>query len=292
MTIVAKLVLFILLPLFILVPSSFANHIPAPSGFVNDFAGVLSSQQKAQLETQLSDYEKKTGNEISVTIVKNLNDSDIEDFTVKTFEEWKIGKKNKDNGILILAAIEDRQVRIEVGYGLEGFLTDGEAGDIIRQDIVPAFAKGDYNGGISSAINSVKAQLDGSASAPSPDNSSKKVDSIYSLIVFIFFVFVYLFSFLARSKSFWAGGVAGGIIGAIGGFLIGGIVAVIVGVPVLAGLGLLLDFILSKNYKIRKAQGKSTGFWGSGGGFSGGSGRGFGGFGGGMSGGGGASGRW
>ena len=273
--------------LFLFPVSVFASHVPAPTGHVNDFASVLTTDQKETLETQLKDYEIKTSNEIAVLTVKSLDGQNIDEFGIKAFEEWKIGKKGKDNGVLLTVAINDRKMRIDVGYGLESQLTDSKSGDIIRNVISPEFKKGEYYSGIASGILAIERTIAG-ISSPVPTSSwLSNINKFGSLgvtgliVVWIFgSLLVYFSSFLARSKSFWLGGVIGIIIGIV---ISSAIAAIIFGL-----LGLLLDWLLSQNYQKLKASGKSTSWWDSGGGFfSGGSGGGGGFGGGGFSGGGG-----
>lgn len=332
-----------------------ASHIPSPAGHVNDFAGVLTSEQKNTLENSLKDYEQRTSNEIAIATVKSLDGQDITDFTVKTFEEWKVGKKGKDNGILFLAAIEDRKMRIEVGYGLEGSLTDGEAGVIIRDAVAPEFKKENYYQGITNGVTAIQSQI-GNPQESSSRNSYVTVDqaakllssiggALFTLLLIVILVWKYVlkknipktlvrpkilrvvlvlflglylirgglfpvieggllvaimvaaflaatytFSFLARSKSIWLGGLAGLFLGIISGFLLNSVETAVFFSVLFGALGLLLDWHLSANYVKLKKAGKSTNWWVTGGGFwgSGSSG----GFGGGGSGGGGASGGW
>ena len=136
---------------FLLIPFVvFAYQNPGiPTGFVNDFAEMLTAEQRQSLEKKINDFEKTTGNELSVVTVSGLGGDTIENFAVKLFEDWGIGKKNKDNGVLLLIARDERQFRIEVGYGLEGALTDARSFWITQNILRPAFQKGDYYGGIS-----------------------------------------------------------------------------------------------------------------------------------------------
>lgn len=293
-----SLLTLILLPVFLFFASiALANHIPAPTGYVNDFAGVLTSDQKSALENSLKNYEQNTTNEIAIAIIKSLDGGDITDFTVRTFEEWKIGKKAKDNGILFLAAIADRQMRIEVGYGLEPYLTDSQAGDIIRDIITPNFQIGNYYQGISKGVNTIESRLNSGPQSQYEQvlDTAKNVvnkllklplQALATLIMFI----IYLLSYMARTKSIWLGGIVGVGIGIFWGWLITSLVNGIVIALVLSSIGLLLDWYLSRVYSTRLKNHKNTGWWASRGGFS--TGGGFGGFGGGRSGGGGASGRW
>lgn len=284
-----------------------ANHIPAPAGYVNDFAGVLTADQKGVLEAKLRNYQARSTNEIAVAFVKNLRGGDINDFTVRAFEEWKIGKKGQDNGVLFLAAIEDRKMRIEVGYGLEPKLTDGTAGQIIRSVITPKFKQGEYYGGINDGTDAIIASLEGSYN-PASNPVSNFAEGVVGFLVALFgelgfyagllvsiMLITYLASFLARSESIWLGGVIGSGVGLMIGLAIGVLLWILVLAGVLGGLGLLLDWLLSRNYQKLKASGKKTDWWTTGGGFwlgGAGGGGGFGGFGGGGSGGGGSSGGW
>ncbi|HBC45272.1 TPA: hypothetical protein DCZ81_03840, partial [Candidatus Collierbacteria bacterium] len=271
--------LFFFFPLSVL-----AATLPPPTGHINDFANVLTSEQKDTLEVSLKDYEAKTSNEIAVLIVKNLGDQNIDDFGIKAFEDWKIGKKDKDNGVLLTVAIDDRKMRIDVGYGLEGQLTDSKSGDIIRNVISPEFKKGDYYSGISSGLLAIEEVIAGTYSPTSAPSTQSGFNDVFFWLITLWVggsFLIYFCSFLARSKSFWAGGVIGVIIGIIASSIVAAIV--------LGLFGLLLDWLLSRNYQKLKASGKKTSWWNSGGGFfTGGGSSGGGGFGGGSSGGGGS----
>src|SRR3989338_3073103 len=285
------------LTLFSSTALSFANHLPAPNGHVNDFAGVLTSEQKTTLERDLANYKSQTGNEIAVVLVSNLDGGDIDDFTVRAFEEWKIGNAGKDNGLLLLAAIEDRKIRIEPGYGLEPYLTDSEAGSIIRDIIAPEFKKGDYFTGIVRATESIKIQLSTDPVKEAPND--KKTPPWVKILVeiglpLLFVAALYLFAYMSRTKSIWLGGIVGGGIGAVVGIIAASVIIALIALVILGILGTVLDYILSTVYQKRKTEGKPTDWWHSGGGFfaGGGGGGGFGGFGGGRSRGGGAHGGW
>jgi uncharacterized protein len=295
--------LFALVCAVLLLPVStalvFAQNFPEYEGFVNDYAGLLKPETRAQLEARLAQLEKDTTAEVAVVTVKSLEGDSIEDYAVRLFEKWGIGKKGKDNGVLLLVALDDRKMRIEVGYGLEPIITDGRAGRIRDNDVLPKFKKNDYEGGILAGVNSIEQYIRaGTLPGPLEENPVRQIfgDWLVAFMV-LSIITVYLAGFMARSKSIWFGGIWGAIAGLILGFTIGGIAAVIVAPLIFAGLGLGTDFLLSKNYQSQKASGRPTGWhqtWGGFGGFGGGSGGGggFGGFGGGMSGGGGASGGW
>lgn len=263
-------------------------------GLVNDFADIYSTQFEKNLEDKLANFEKETTNEIAVASIKSLEGESVEEYAVRLFEKWQIGKEKEDNGLLLLLVIDEREVRIEVGYGLEPYITDGRAGDIIRQDIVPEFKKSNYEAGTDKAVNSLIKYIGTKDIAPQNEPESKSDFPVWAILLGFYFFATYFSSFLGRTKAIWPGGLIGGIIGVIIGLILSSLLASVF-IGIFAGLfGLFLDFILSRNFKIRKDKGLPTSFWSSGGGFRSGSGGGssFGGFGGGSSGGGGASGRW
>lgn len=287
------LVLTIILIPFLLVPSLLAQEFPRPTGFVNDFAQVLSSEVREDLERDLTSFEIQTSVEIAIVTVNSLEETTIEDYSVLLFEDWKIGKKDKDNGVLLLVAPDERKVKIEVGYGLEPVLTDARAGRIIREEITPSFKSGDFDQGVTKGVAAIKKVVAGGEELSGEKESSFGGAAMIILLT-SFFLLVYIAGFLARTKDFLAGGAMGVVLGAVAGAIIGSFPALISAALGLGLLGLLLDYILSRNYKERKKQGLPTSWRGSWGGFSSGgsSGGGFGGFGGGSSGGGGASGSW
>jgi uncharacterized protein len=270
-----------------------------PQGFVNDYALMLSDSTRQQLELELVNFEKSTANEIAVATIDSLRGDTIENFAVKLFENWQIGKKDNDNGVLLLIAKEERKIRIEVGYGLEGALTDLESYSIINNIISPAFKNGDYDAGIwqgvSGIMDAIKGEIPASNTTSDTNQNFKfSLDLISFIFIFISPLFTWLASVLARSKSWWLGGAIGGLLGLGLIFIIGWHWGLII-LVILTLLGLLFDYLVSKNYRTQKALGKKPSWWAGGGGFSSGGGfggGGFGGFGGGSSGGGGASGGW
>jgi uncharacterized protein len=274
---------------------AFAYYLPGPAtGYVNDFAKLLSDSEKEVLEQKLSAFNKETSNQIAVATIESLRGDTIENFATKLFADWAIGTKQNDNGILLLVARDDRKVRIEVGYGLEGALTDIQANDIIENDIVPAFREEQYAEGINRATDNIMAATQGEYEIQSSVSGFWRNLEKYGGFIFFFVIVIlqWLGAVLARSKSWWGGGIVGAvlsiIIGLILGWLFWGLIALILLIP----LGLLFDFVVSRTYKKRVSQDSIP--WWIGGGHGGGSdsGSSFGGFGGGSSGGGGASGGW
>ncbi|MBI1961705.1 MAG: TPM domain-containing protein [Parcubacteria group bacterium] len=281
-------------------PLSAAAYVSpgAPGGFVNDFAGVLSSEERASLGQLLSEYQKQTGNEIAVAIVNSVGDETIETYAVALFQEWGIGEAGHDNGALFVVAVADREMRIEVGYGLEGDLTDVEAKHLISTVIPPYFASEDYDGGVRAAVigmlQAVGADVAVGAAVSEGRNNGSFIGEYFWLLIF---VFIWLASVFARSRSWWLGGVVGAAGGMIAGFATGGWWWL----PILIAAGLGLDYLVSTKYQslFLHTDGATKHhsmfpwiFFMGGGPHRWDKGGGFGGFGGGMSGGGGASGRW
>ena len=287
--------LFACVGFFTFTDVAFAFDIPSnPTGYVNDYANVLTVETKEGLEKQLMVFNASTTNEIAVVTVPDLGGVTIEEYAVKLFEKWKIGKAKEDNGVLLLVSVGDRVARIEVGYGLEGALPDILAKDILNTKILPEFKKGSYSLGVLQGVQAIMEATQGEYKADkfsSLDVSNFEVVIVFTVIIFQFFVAIF-----ARSKSWWAGGIFGGVIGGILAFLgvfgasllVGSLVTIL-----LVLLGLLFDYIISNGYNSAVSKGGSIPWWAGGsrggGSSSGGS---FGGFGGGSSGGGGASGGW
>ncbi len=260
-----------------------------PQGFVSDFANIIDSSAKQSLENKLQELNNSKTAEIAVVTVADLGDENVETYAVKLFEEWGIGKKGVDNGLLLLVAPQEREVRIEVGYGMESVVTDLLANQVIQKVIIPEFKANNYSRGIQEGVDSLIAIINNTSDTSIiADTSKSDFDGInFEFFVFLFFLFISFFGqILSKSKSWWMGGIVGAGIGVIISLFIGFIYYGLISIIVLALLGLLFDFIVSKGGP------RAGGFWG-GGGFGGGHGSGgFGGFGGGFSGGGGASGRW
>ncbi len=134
-------------------PDALLASLAKPTTYVNDYAGVFAATNKTQLENFLQEVQAKTTAEIAVVALKSLDGGEISDFANRLFEKWGIGKKGKDNGILLIAAIEDRKVRIEVGYGLEGAIPDAKAGRILDESVIPLFKEGNYAAGLANGAS-------------------------------------------------------------------------------------------------------------------------------------------
>jgi len=132
-----------------------AREVPPLSGPVNDYAAILSADEKETLESFLLALDRQTGVQIAVLTIPSLEGESLESFSLKTVEQWKLGQQGEDNGALLLVSLGDRAVRIETGYGLEGTLTDAKSGLIIRNVIAPRFREGKYGAGILVAVRNM-----------------------------------------------------------------------------------------------------------------------------------------
>lgn len=273
---------------------------PSLDNPIVDQSNTLTEGQINTLAEQIANSRKQKDYQLGILIVDSLQGQAIEDYSIKVAREWGIGTKDKNNGVLLLVAKYDRELRIEVGRGLEGDLTDAESSRIIRNTITPQFKKGDYYSGISLGVQNIAAQVEG---RPQADTSAKAAGSDlsgfaegFAFLLFIGFgVLSWFASMLARTKSWWAGGVVGGGVGFV--ILLAStwaLWAIILTVMLVLG-GLLLDWAVSRNYANHASRGESASWWAGGpwiGGSGGDSGWGGGSFGGGGFGGGGASGSW
>ncbi len=290
-----KGILFLLLLTCFQYGSAFA--VPAtPTGYVNDYAGIIDESTRLNLEEELRLFTASTTNEIAVVTIKSLEGDTIERYATNFFDRWKIGSAKNDNGVLLLISVDDRQVRIEVGYGLEGALPDILAKDIINNQISPSFKQGDYSKGIVDGVHSIQEATRGEyqGSGAQKNNSIELNGSTFELILFgVLFISQILASLFARSKSWWAGGIVGGGIGGLITYFQFFGISFVGGLFITAGLsviGFLLDYLVSNNYAQSVRKGVTPSWWSGGRGFGGGSS--FGGFSGGGTGGGGATGRW
>lgn len=281
-------VLLLVIGLFSTTSAAEINY-PTPDGYVTDSADIISTSLENQLENDLQNFESRTSTEVAVVTVPDLQGLTIEEFTYNLGTSWGVGQKDVDNGIVFLIAPTERQTRIEVGYGLEGALTDIVAYGIISKDVNPYFKNNDFDGGILMGVNDIIAATENEEFAQQlAGTSSSNIPSIvFTVFLLLMFAFVFLGSLLARSKSWWAGG----IIGAFAGIIVTVInQSLWLTIPGLVTVGLIFDYLVSKNYA---RKGKKS-FWSNSGSSNGGS---FGSssgssFGGGSFGGGGASGSW
>ena len=168
--------------------SSFALDIPpSPTGYVNDYAHLLNAQTKNDLESVLSGYESQTSNQIVVAVFDSLEGESLEDFSIRLATQWKVGQKDRNNGVILLVFIKDRQLRIEVGYGLEGALPDTVASTIIRNEIIPHFKAGNYEAGIIAGISAIQKAIAGEFSAESSPIAYRHRSTFPKLVLLVLF---------------------------------------------------------------------------------------------------------
>ncbi|MDA9465619.1 TPM domain-containing protein [Bradyrhizobium sp. CCBAU 53415] len=293
------LVLAIALLLAFALPASADVVVPELTGRVVDQTGTLSSSDIASLSQKLRDFESRKGSQIAVLIVPTTQPETIEQFSIRVAEAWKIGRKKIDDGAILVVAKNDRHLRIEVGYGLEGALTDVTSRRIIDEDITPKFRSGDFAAGIDAGVDRMMRVIDGEP-LPSPSRSANfahNLDDLVPVFAVALFASIGVGGFFRAILGRLLGSlVTGGIIAAVTWFILGSAaLAAAVGV-----LGFIIGFVADLFSAITPGTGRSRGGpwssgssgggWSSGsssssdsGGFSGG---------GGSFGGGGASGNW
>ncbi len=162
---------------------------------VHDDAHVLKQETIDALEKQLEVYEDSTSNQIAILIISSLDGDVLESYTLRVVEKWKLGQKDKDNGVLLLVAVDDHKMRIEVGSGLEGVLTDALCSRIIRNEMAPAFRRADFDAGITAAINAIEAAISGEYKG---DDSNDLTDLSLTARILIglgIYVFLSIFGF-------------------------------------------------------------------------------------------------
>lgn len=180
-----------------------AAEIPPLTGPVIDSAGVLKEFEKTQMTTFLLAEEKTTTNQIVVLTVKTLgNDETIEEYAVKVFEKWKLGQKGKDNGVLIVVAVKDRTMRIEVGNGLEGVLTDAHCSQIIRNEITPKFKEEKFGEGLLAGVHAVDRSIKGAYALEQPAAAQGlSTAAVVLIILVVIIIVILLLMFLATNPD-------------------------------------------------------------------------------------------
>ena len=264
-----------------------AAQIPVPplTGRVTDQTATLSAEQKTALEQTMQAFEARKGSQLAVLIVPTTAPEAIEQYAVRVAELWKLGRKKVDDGAILVVAKNDRAVRIEVGYGLEGALNDATSKRIISEHITPRFAQGDFNGGIAAGVDQIIRVADREALPPSIAKPAGSVANVQQYIPVIFIVAMVMGGLLRSVLGRFPGALVTGSAVAVIAWLFAGAVSI----GVVAGVIALLFTLLGGGMG-GHGMGGHRGGLGTGG-FSGGGGGGFSGGGGGF-GGGGATGRW
>lgn len=266
-----------------------ALDVPPLTGRVVDLAHVLPASTAESLTAQLAAHETQSSNQVAVLIIPSLEGESLEEFSHRVATTWKLGQKGTDNGALLLVAIGERKVRIEVGYGLEGTLTDARSAQIIRNEIVPRFRDGDLPGGVTAGVTAIVKTIEGTYQAPEKAAPRQESDVIGQVVVAV--VAGLLVGLVFRNIHRIIGPVAGaGISTLLAPWLVPALVA--------SGITLLLLLAIGASGTGRRSRYNGLDDWvwysSHGGGWGGGSVGGGGGFsgGGGDFGGGGASGNW
>ncbi|MEC5384690.1 TPM domain-containing protein [Uliginosibacterium sp. H3] len=233
--------------------------VPPYQARVTDLANVLQAPERAQLEARLASIEQQSGSQVAVLTLPTTQPEDIAAYGIRVADAWKAGRKNVDDGVLLIVAVKDRKMRIEVGRGLEGAIPDAIASRIIRESIAPDFQRGAMYAGIAAGVERIAARIGSEALPPPPGqrNAAAGQPFTFGVLPLIIFVIIFLLVFRrsGRRGYYSRGNGIGGV-----------------------ATGMILDSIL------RGGRGGGGGFGGGGGGFGGGGGGGFGG--------GGASGNW
>ncbi|OIO36115.1 MAG: hypothetical protein AUJ72_06105 [Candidatus Omnitrophica bacterium CG1_02_46_14] len=279
------MILLLLFTSLLITTKAHALQIPEkPQSYVNDYAKLLSNGARGQIENTLADFEKATSTQVVVAIFPSREGESLEDFSIHLAEKWKIGSKKNSNGIILLIFRDDHKVRIEVGYGLEGALPDLVASQIIRNQITPAFRAGNYDKGVSDAVQAIIQSTKGEYKAAN-ESVNDPIQKHSGLL------FVLLMLYLILPIVCYAGVVGASVV--IFGFPIG----LVIGLISVFFLVLLRQLFVATSAGTTLTS-RGSRYWGGGGFLSGGLGGGgfssggFGGGGGGSFGGGGASGGW
>lgn len=266
--------------------------VPPLTARVTDLTRTLSAQQRAALEERLAAFEARKGAQLAVLIVPTTAPETIEQYGIRVGEQWKVGRKNVDDGAILIVAMKDRALRIEVGYGLEGALPDAIAKRIVEEHIVPRFKQGDFFGGIDAGVSRMMSVIEGEPLPAPRQRGGGGATSGLEQFVILAFLLVFVVGGIVRAVfgRFLGSGIIGGLAGAAAWLMIGSLVAAI-GIAIVAWLLSLIGGMGGSRLSRRGGwYSGPLGGWG-GGGWSGRGGGGWSGGGGGF-GGGGASGRW
>lgn len=265
---------------------------PRLEGRVNDYGEMISRKAEGFIERISTELEQSDSTQLVVLTVPSLEGDSLEEFSIRTAEAWGIGQKDSDNGLLLVVARDERKIRLEVGYGLEGVMTDLMAGRIIDYEISPRFARGDFDGGFIAGVQAAADVVKGEYTAPAGRTRGAETPNPLGALLFVLIIA----GFVGRAMSRFFGGVVGGVLTPLIGLLVFGL-SPLLGLLLLLGgfgAGFFAPLLFSTT---RRASHRRSGYYygglggGLGGGMGGFGGGGFGGGGGGF-GGGGASGGW
>lgn len=205
----------------------YAENLPRPVDWVNDFAGVISQEYKQKLNSLITTIEEKTSAEIAVVTISSIAPYDEKEYARLLFDYWKPGKRGKDNGVLLLLAVKERRWRIETGYGMEGLLPDGLCGEIGRQYMVPYFKTGDYSQGLYQGVFRIYQVLSKDVSAAGQKRGQENYKGLFILFLLLLVVGFLVITCLDPGSGYYrdsyydghdhGGGFGGGSFGGFGG---------------------------------------------------------------------------
>lgn len=291
-------IISLLLALLVSVKTEAEEKIPSPVGWVNDFAGVIDSEYRNKIERIIEEIERATSVEIAVATFQSIAPYDEASYARLVFDNWKIGKKDKDNGVLILIAVTERRWRIETGYGLEGILPDGLCGEIGRNHMVPYFRQGRYGEGIYNAVIAISRIIAKDANVSLGSLEGVRLEKYREPVSVSMYFFALIFFFLWNLPWPFIIGLPFTLIFAFAFYQMSPILGILVIIGYIGSLVVRYRYWSKLPPKKRssffgtQSYGGTSGGGGGFGGFGGGGGGGFGGFGGGGGGGGGAGGGW
>ncbi|MBN1645209.1 TPM domain-containing protein [Candidatus Woesearchaeota archaeon] len=277
----------IILLLVLFLAPALVTAVPEYTGCVNDYAGIIG-EWKPQIEELITSIEKETTAEIAVVTIESLEGRNLEEYSLEIAEKWGIGKKETDNGLLLLIAYKDKKYRLETGYGLEGVLPDAKTGRIGRTILTPYFRKGQYGQGAYEAIKEINGIIQGDSSIIAKYDVQETIVHKLSGFLAMFYVIILMLvlALTENKKHKWKTRTFCDIL-VIGSGILLGISALVIAIVVS-----ILFWIMAIQILFMHKKGGGIYFGGLGGKSSGGFGGGFGGFGGGSFGGGGSSGGW
>ncbi|HQY57205.1 MAG: TPM domain-containing protein [Nitrospira sp.] len=188
-----------------------ALDVPPLSGRIVDQAHVLPPAVVERLTADLAAHEAKTSNQVAVLIIPSLEGEPLFDFSHRVATAWKLGRKGSDNGVLLLVSIKDRHIRLEVGYGLEGMLTDARSAQIIRNEIVPRFRAGDVPAGVTAGVQAILRTIEGTYSAPEHPAATPSSSDTFANVAFAVILGIVVGLFFSRANRVVGPVVGGGL---------------------------------------------------------------------------------
>jgi uncharacterized protein len=265
---------FITVLLVITAAAAYALEVPALKGRVNDYGDMISPEAEKTIDRKLEAFEASDSTQVVILTVNSLEGDAMEDFTIRVAEKWKIGQAKKDNGVILFASKNDRRMRIEVGPGLEGVLTDLLAGRILDNVIRPKFKAGDFNGGFNDGIDAIISACRGEFKNDSRSKASHDEGPSGNFITILFIGFYFLIVIISKFSKILGGAVGAAALPAFVhyAFIPLGLTGILISAVSGFILALILPYIPIGGFSVGSSGGSSSfgGFSGGGGGFGGG----------------------